>query len=159
MFLQISIGTVLLMFNITVAAIGAMVIEATIIRLQPWLLRPPHRPRLVILLAGVALGVLGVITVAVWVWAFAFRFLAGFASMEAAVGYALEVFTTLGLGDVSLPPEWRIMAGMAAANGFLNFGFLTALLIETLRQVRIAQWQEGRIRQGDEAPADGPKAE
>ena len=158
MFLQITIGTVLLLFNITVAAIGAMMIEATIIRLQPWLLRPPHRPRLVLLLAGVSMGVLGIITVAVWVWAFAFLLLAGFASMEAAVGYALEVFTTLGLGDVTLPPEWRILAGMAAANGFLNFGFLTALLIETLRQVRIAQWQEGQIRPDDEGLNDDPKA-
>lgn len=148
MFLQISIGTVLLVVNITIAAAAAMAMEATLLRLQPWLLRPPYRAKLVMLLAGVSVGVLAVITAAVWIWALAFRLLAGFDTMEGAVGYALEAFTTLGLGDVVVPKEWRILAGMAAANGFLNFGVLTAMLIETLRQVRIAQWREYRLRTG-----------
>ena len=30
--------------------------------------------------------------------------------------------------DVILPLDWRILAGMEAANGFLTFGLLTALL-------------------------------
>jgi hypothetical protein len=37
------------------------------------------------------------------------------------------------------PPAWRILAAMAAVNGFLSFGLLTALLVEALRQVRLAQ--------------------
>lgn len=44
-------------------------------------------------------------------------------------------FSTLGLGDVVPHPEWRIFAVMAAVNGFLSFGLLTALLVEALRQV------------------------
>lgn len=139
MFVQIAVGTVLLIFNITVAAVAAMVLELAFVRLHPWLMREPHRPKLVILLAGVSLWVLGVITAGVWTWAFAFYFLGCFGTMEQSVYFALVAFTTLGLGDVVLPEDWRLLAGMAAANGFLNFGLLTALLIEALRQIRGGQ--------------------
>ena len=40
----------------------------------------------------------------------------------------------------------RLLAGMEAANGFLNFGLLTALLIEGLRQVRLGQWDTRQKR-------------
>lgn len=142
MFLQILVGTCLLVLNITIAAVAAMVLELAFLRLHPWLLRPPHRPKLVLLLAGVSLAILAVITVAVWVWAMAFWYLEGFETLEEALYFALVAFTTLGLGDVVLPQAWRLLAGMAAANGFLHFSLLTALLIEALRQVRLAQWQE-----------------
>ncbi len=149
MILQIAVGTLLLVLNITLAAIAAMMMEQAFLRLHPWLLRAPHRPKLVLLLAGVSIWVLGVITVCVWVWAIAFRLLEGFHSMEESVYFALVAFTTLGLGDVVLPHPWRILAGMAAANGFLTFGLLTAMLIEALRQVRLAQWQQRHGPSGD----------
>ena len=41
--------------------------------------------------------------------------------------------------ELAAHPEWRIFAVMAAVNGFLSFGLLTALLVEALRQVRLAQ--------------------
>jgi hypothetical protein len=52
----------------------------------------------------------------------------------------------LGFGDVLLPQDWRILAGMTAANGFLNFGLLTALLIEALRQIRLGQVERRKSR-------------
>ena len=44
--------------------------------------------------------------------------------------------------------EWRLLAGMEAANGLLNFGLLTALLIEALRQIRLGQFDARRKREG-----------
>lgn len=59
----------------------------------------------------------------------------------------MVMFTTLGLGDVLLPKDWRILAGMEAANGFLNFGLLSALFIEALRLVRLNQVKVSRRRE------------
>ena len=61
--------------------------------------------------------------------------------------FSLVSFTTLGFGDVLFPPEWRLLSGMAAANGLLNFGLLTALLVEALRHVRLGQ-MNARDRRG-----------
>jgi len=146
MILQISVGTVLLLANILFAAMAAMVLEVMFQRGHNWMLSEPHRPKLVVMIAGVSLWVLGVITAGVWLWAVAYLWLGAFSTLEQAVYFSLVCFTTLGFGDVLLPHEWRILAGMTAANGFLNFGLLTALLIEALRQIRLGQVEKRKSR-------------
>ena len=139
MLAQIAIGTVLLIINITLAAIAAMALEVMFQKTHPWLMREPHRPKLVLLVAGVSLWLLGVITLGVWIWAGAYLWLGAFPTLEQAVYFSIVAYTTLGLGDVVLPQAWRILAGMEAANGFINFGLLSALFIEALRQIRLSQ--------------------
>ncbi len=145
MVLQIACGTGLLLVNILLAALAAFILELVFQRLHPWFLREPHGPKLVLLVASVSLWVLGVITAGLWIWALAFYGLGAFPDLETSVYFSLVAYTTLGLGDVILPQEWRLLAGMEAANGFLNFGLLTAMLIEGLRQVRLRQ-EENRRR-------------
>lgn len=148
MFVQIAVGTGLLVINITLAAVAAMVLEVIFVKLHPWLLREPHRPKLVVLIAFVSLWVLGVVTLGVWIWALTYVELGAFATLEEAVHFSLVAYTTLGLGDLIPAREWRLLAGMEAANGFLNFGLLTALLIEGLRQIRLGQVEHRRKRGG-----------
>ncbi|MGV8988203.1 MAG: potassium channel family protein [Cypionkella sp.] len=144
MFVQIAVGSGLLVLNIAMAAVAAMVMEVFFSSAHPWLLREPHRPKLVVLLAGVSIWVLGVITAGIWVWAFAYHVLEVFPTFEECVYFSLAAYTTLGLGDVVPVMSWRLLAGMEAANGFLNFGLLTALLIEALRQIRVSQVEHKR---------------
>ena len=146
MFVQIAVGTGLLLVNILMAAVAAMVLEVIFARLHPWLMREPHRPKLVLLLAGVSLWVLGVITAGTWIWAVALEALGAFPTLEEALYFSLVAYTTLGLGDIVPAPEWRLLAGMEAANGLLNFGLLTALLIEAFRQIRLGQVEHRRTK-------------
>jgi len=139
MFIQIALGTGLLVVNVIIMAMAAFLLEVAFRRVHPWVIAPPQRPKLLLLLIGVCLWVLGVVATGVWIWAMALRGLGAFSTMEAAVYFSLASFTTLGLGDVLPPHDWRILSAMAAVNGFLGFGLLTALLVETLRQVRLAQ--------------------
>jgi Ion channel len=148
MLIQISVGTALLILNVTLSAVAAMLLEGVFVRLHGWLLREPHRPKLVLLVAGVSFWLLGVITAGVWIWAATYLWLGAFDTLEECVYFSIVVFTTLGLGDVILPQEWRILAGMEAANGFINFGLLCALFIEALRQVRLNQVEVARRRGG-----------
>jgi voltage-gated potassium channel Kch len=147
MFTQIATGSGLLTLNIIVAALAAFWLELAFRWLHPWLLRPPQRPRLLLLLIGVGLWVLAVITAGVWIWALAYLLLGALPDLETAVYFSLVTFTTLGFGDVILPEGWRLLAGMEAANGFLSFGLLTALLVEALRQVRLSQIETRRRAQ------------
>ena len=80
-------------------------------------------------------------TAGVWAWALTMMALGVFDTLELSVYFSLVAFTTLGFGDVLLPVEWRLLGGMAAANGLLNIGLVTALLVEALRQVRLRQLQ------------------
>ena len=142
MFVQISIGSLLLFVSIGVASLGFWIMEVSLGRAKGWLGRPPHRLKMFIVLAAVSTWILGQITVGVWLWAFTFLGLGIFESLEPSVYFALVAFTTLGFGDILLPMEWRILGGMAAANGLLNFGLLTAILIEGMRYARVHQQTE-----------------
>jgi voltage-gated potassium channel Kch len=139
MFIQIALGTGLLLVNVLIMALAAFLLETAFRRAHRWLVAPPQRPKLLLLLIGVCFWVLAVVTTGVWIWAIALLTLGAFPTLESAVYFSLVAFTTLGLGDVVAPQEWRILSVMAAVNGFLSFGLLTALLVEALRQVRLAQ--------------------
>jgi uncharacterized membrane-anchored protein len=139
MFIQIFIGSILLLLTIGVAGVSFWMMETTLYRLRNWLLRPPHRPKLMVVLCLSAIWILVQMTIGIWLWALTFLGLGVFGTLEASVYFSLVAFTTLGFGDVLLPVEWRLLSGMAAANGLLNIGLVTAFLVEGLRQVRLRQ--------------------
>ena len=139
MALQLLIGTILILATVAAVGAGFWLVELWIARARGWLVRRPHRPRLFAVLAVLATWVVGEMTIAVWLWALVFYGLDLFDGLEPAVYFALVSFTTLGFGDILLPPEWRLLGGLAAANGLLNFGVSTALLVEIVRGIRIDQ--------------------
>ena len=139
MFIQIALGTVLMLLTILVSGLAFWALEVLLVRSRSWLIREPHRPKLALVLSVAVFWVLIVVTAGVWIWAFALRALGIFATMEASVYFSLVAFTTLGFGDILLPLEWRLLGGMAAANGLLSMGLLTAMMVEVLRHVRVRQ--------------------
>ncbi|PTQ74820.1 ion channel [Celeribacter persicus] len=139
MFLQILVGSALILLSVFVAALGFLMLELVLQRAHNWLIREPHRPKLAFVLFGAVIAVLWMITTGVWIWAIAFRSLGLFVHFEEALYFSLVAFTTLGFGDLLLPDAWRLLGGFAATNGLLNIGMMTALLMEVLRHVRRTQ--------------------
>ena len=139
MFSQIAIGTCLMLGSIVFAGLAFWVLEIFLARAHPWLTRAPHRPKLMLVLIVTVVWILGMVTAGVWIWALALWSLGIFITIEASVYFSLVAFTTLGFGDILLPHEWRLLGGMAAANGLLNMGLFTAMMVEILRFVRVSQ--------------------
>lgn len=139
MFEQLLIGSALILGSIIIATFSWWALESILIRLHSWSARPPHGPKLVVILSLALFWTLFMMTVSVWVWAVSLFWLDIFTTLEASVYFALVAFTTLGFGDILLPLEWRLLGGMAAANGLLMFGLLTAILVEILRDTRARQ--------------------
>ncbi|MDQ2088573.1 ion channel [Marimonas arenosa] len=136
LFHQIAIGSGLVLGSVLLSGAIFFALEIVMARSHLWLIRRPHLPKLILVLMVSVVAALGMITVSVWVWAFAYYHLDIFVTFEAALYFSLVSFTTLGFGDIILPPEWRILSGMTAANGFLNIGMMSAVVLETLRVVR-----------------------
>ena len=74
-------------------------------------------------------------TIQIWVWAFFLILLGALSNYADAVYFSLVTFTTVGYGDVTLTPEFRIFGAMASITGLLGFGISTAFLVETLVRV------------------------
>lgn len=143
---QIGIGTIVMLTTIGLSGLCLWWVETRLRRYHGWLAREPHALKLVTLLIGTAVWMLGVVTFGVWLWALTFRALGLFPDLEQALYFSLVNFTTLGTGDVILPPGWRLLGGMAAANGFIIFGVLVASLNDALRQVRLSQMADVEAR-------------
>lgn len=139
MFTQLALGSLLTLATIVIAALSWWALDAILRRLHGWAIRPPHGVKLMVVLSLSLIWTLGMMTLSVWVWAVALYELQIFVAFEASVYFALVAFTTLGFGDILLPVEWRLLGGMAAANGLLMFGMLTAILVEILRDTRMRQ--------------------
>jgi hypothetical protein len=73
-------------------------------------------------------------TLNVWIWASVFYFLGAFETFEPSLYFSLISFTTVGFGDITLGPDWRLLSGLTAANGFLSFGWSTAYMVELVRR-------------------------
>jgi hypothetical protein len=139
MLIQIVIGSALLLVSIAIAGGSLWTLESILMRANPWLTREPHRQKIMLVLCVASVWALAVVSIGVWLWAATFWALGIFSDLETSVYFSLVSFTTLGFGDILLPQEWRLLSGLAATNGLLNFGVLTAILIEAVRQVRIRQ--------------------
>ncbi len=139
MLVELLLGALLMFVTMGIGAFAAWGMETAMHLAHFWLVREPHRPKLFVVVLTATLGALLVITAAIWIWALTFYALGIFKTIEPAVYFTLVTFTTIGYGDVVLPVGWRILGGMAAANGLILFGLLTALMVDALRQLHKTQ--------------------
>jgi len=73
-------------------------------------------------------------TVEVAVWAFAYLIVNAAPEDTDRLYFAFVNYTTLGYGDVTPVPRWRLLGPMTAMNGVLLFGWSTAVIFEVLRK-------------------------
>lgn len=71
-------------------------------------------------------------TIQVWIWAIALIGLGALQQFPDAIYFALVTYTTVGYGDLTISPEFRIFGAMASVTGLLGFGISTAFLVGLL---------------------------
>lgn len=139
MFDQLFLGSCITLVSLISGAGFWWVLNETLDWMEPWLQRPSFLFKSFVVILMVVISTMSMMTFGIWLWAIVFERTAVFATMEEAVYYSLVAYTTLGLGDVIVPQEKRLLGGMTGANGFLMFGLMTAMLTDTLRHVRKMQ--------------------
>ena len=68
-------------------------------------------------------------------WAYAYVQVGAVPDFEAALYFSMVTFTTLGYGDITLSPDWRLLASFEAANGIIIFGWTTALIVAYVQRL------------------------
>lgn len=139
MFDQLLLGSGVTLVSLVGGATMWWVLNEVLLGMEPWLRRPPNPTKLLVVILMVVLSTMIMMTFGVWLWAMVFKQMSVFSTIEEAVYYSLVAYTTLGIGDVVVPQEQRLLGGMTAANGFLMFGIMTAMVTDTLRHVRRIQ--------------------
>ena len=77
--------------------------------------------------------------VEILMWAMAYLLVAAeeLESVEAAIYFSAVTFTTLGYGDITLSPTWRLLSGFEAIGGIVLIGWTAAMLYAMLQRM----WQ------------------
>lgn len=69
------------------------------------------------------------------IWALPLWLAGVITDVEAAYFYSLSCYTTVGFGDVQVPPPWRLMGVIEAAVGILMFGWSTSVVIAVVMRL------------------------
>ncbi len=60
-------------------------------------------------------------------------------SFDEAIYFSTVTFTTVGYGDIVLDREWRQLATFEAVNGWIIFGWATALIMAVVQRLYFAK--------------------
>jgi hypothetical protein len=75
------------------------------------------------------------IVVDVFQWTAVYRLLDALPTFEESIYFSTVTFTTVGYGDIVLNPEFRLLATFEAVNGWIIFGWTTALLMIVIQRL------------------------
>jgi hypothetical protein len=67
-------------------------------------------------------------------WAVAYWLIGAVMTPTDGVYFSLSAVTTVGLGDVSLAREWKLLGPLESLGGMLVFGLSTAFLFAVLQR-------------------------
>jgi hypothetical protein len=131
--LQFLIGCTVSAINIMIHALATL----SAVGIARWVsLRTRSRPRrhLMAVMVVTALVLMLAHTAEIVIWSLAYAAVGAVPAGSDVLDFAFVNYTTLGYGDVTPLPEWRLLGPMTAMNGILMFGWSTAVLFEVLRK-------------------------
>ncbi len=141
---QLLLGSTITFVSLVGASLVWWLMNEVLLNLSPWLRSPRILPKSAMVIFLVVISTMAIMTFGVFLWAAVFAQMSVFSTWEEAVYYSLVAYTTLGLGEVSVPQDQRLLGGMTGANGFLMFGLVTAMLTDALRQIGRMQRNKGQ---------------
>jgi hypothetical protein len=77
-------------------------------------------------------------TVHLYLWALSLWLMGALSGYEEPIYFSLVTYTTVGYGDTTLGPAFRIYGAMASVTGILAFGLTTAFLVGLFPKVIVA---------------------
>lgn len=85
----------------------------------------------------------GIHLVAMTVWALYYAFEGCFVDFESSLYFSAVTYTTVGYGDLVLPPGWRLFAGVEALMGILMCGLSTGFFFAIVHGLLEARRPKG----------------
>lgn len=135
MLASISIASALIIVTTVIhaSAMQLMVRQLRTIHAERWARRSSGSRTLIVSFAVIGFFFAALLEMAVW--SAAYLALGALPDGKTSLYFSMVTFTSLGYGDVVLPPDWRLLASFEAANGIMLFGWTTALIFFLVQQL------------------------
>jgi hypothetical protein len=126
---NLALGALVISLNVIVHTVGLVALARWMSWIVHWFSLHRHSLGKTVAMVTTVLGIFFVHTVEVWIWAFAHLMTGVVSSLEDAVYFSTVTFSTLGYGDITPPPGWRVFAALESMNGFILIGWSIAYLV------------------------------
>lgn len=132
---QVLLGTCMIALTVVVHAVGIIVLIGS---LRGRVVGKDGRQNLFRMVGVLVFTVLSVFlfhTIEIWLWALLYMGLGSFEVIERALYFSTVTFTTLGYGDITLPPRWQLLSSFEAVNGIILIGVSTAFVFAVIQRL------------------------
>jgi len=144
----ILVAFILVSINVSTHAIGMVELFEWIIRRRSHI-EEKSRPRdRIWLLIRIFAVIICLHLAQICAWAAFYTLWGGLEDFETALYFSISSYTTIGYGDVILPPRWRLLGGIEGVTGVLMFGWSTGAIFAVASRLFAIQMERKKISAG-----------
>jgi hypothetical protein len=123
-------GGTMLILIVLVHAAGVRFVTGQVVRRSASILRRPTAWRADVLMSGTVFLLLALHVVEICLWSAGLVYSGLVPDWRAAGFFAGNTYTTVGYGEVILPPGWKMLAPVIAISGLFTFGWSGSVLVD-----------------------------
>ena len=144
----ILVAFILVSINVSIHATGMVALFRWVFRQRPRILEKFGASDEIWLLIRIFAVFVSLHLAQICAWAAFYTLWGGLENFETALYFSISSYTTIGYGDVVLPPKWRLLGGIEGVTGVLMFGWSTGAIFAVASRLFAIQMERKKISAG-----------
>ena len=145
---QILVAFILVSINVSIHATGMVALFQGIIRKRPSIKKKFGTSYEILLLIRIFAVIISLHLAQICAWAAFYTLWGALEDFESALYFSITSYTTIGYGDIVLPPRWRLLGGIEGVTGVLMFGWSTGAIFAVASRLFALQIERDRTSAG-----------
>lgn len=119
--------------------VGLSILLALINRYRPSASQAGNIVGNALAILGAAFGLFALHGLEIWTYAFLYYGMTAFGTFEEALYFSTTTYSTIGYGDLVLPPTSRLIGAIEGANGIILLGWSTAFFFAVVDRMKLLE--------------------
>ena len=145
---QVLVAFILVSINVSIHATGMVALFQWITRMRTRIEKKFDTPDEIWLLIRIFAVIISLHLAQICAWAGFYTLWGGLENFESALYFSVSSYTTIGYGDVVLPPKWRLLGGIEGVTGVLMFGWSTGGIFAVASRLLVMQMERNKTSTG-----------
>ena len=136
---QLGVATMMVSLTVLIHFVGLSILLALINRYRPSASQASNIVGNAMAILGAAFGLFALHGLEIWTYAFLYYGMTAFGTFEEALYFSTTTYSTIGYGDLVLPPTSRLIGAIEGANGIILLGWSTAFFFAVVDRMKLLE--------------------